>query len=135
MKLTQKMQDIFKRRKVTLRPDNQVVEHATYGCKTVLTPEQFAVYEAAMKSHFVGTATNFAKQEQWSEFMGCIAHYNSMLDKNDICLPWIEDEDVTNEKINEAADDYDYCAKKLMNEEGEDYETGKVNNVYHSTLD
>lgn len=114
MKLTRKMEDLFKKWKTTIRPDRQSVTHPTYKTTRLVDPVAFAVYETALKANyahqFAGMALNNYRTDQ---LMGVMAHFQDMADPNDIGLPLIDDKDITQDYINQTAQDYDYCAAWL----------------------
>ena len=114
MKMTKKMEDLFKKWKTVIRTNSQSVTHLTYKTTRVVDLVAFAVYETALKANyahqFAGMALNKYRADQ---LMGMMAHFQEMADPNDICLPWIDDKDITQDYINQTAQDYDYCAAWL----------------------
>lgn len=113
----------------------QVVTHDTYGTSTMLTPEQFAIYEVAMKARYthqmIGLAIN---NYQAQEILGCMTHYQRMAQQNGIELPFIKDE-WGQDECNKAAQDYDWAVACLQNDNGIDVDTKKPRNLYKACLD
>jgi hypothetical protein len=128
------MQQILQRYKVKVRKNPETVEHQTYGFRTVVDPESFAIYEAALKAVYISNMVFLKVQGQWREFMACQAYHGELFGKNDIPLPWIA-EGWGEAKGKEAADDYRYCAAELSERTGKDAETGQARNLYYSLLD
>ena len=133
--MKEKLEEIYKRYDVKQRTENQTVTHQTYETETILTPEQFALFEAAVKSHYIATQVNFMLVENWSEFMGAMGYFNDfafvpyMID-----TPWIRDE-WGQTKRDEASKDYNYVGQLLAKESGIDATTGEERNAYYATLD
>jgi hypothetical protein len=128
------LDDILKRYKITKRANEQIVIHHTYGFRTVLTPEQFAVYEAALRAVYISWIVYFKVRNDWSSFMGCLQYHRTVADPNDISLPHIA-ESWGEDKAKEASADYKYCAHLLTQMVGRDADNGGERGLYYATLD
>jgi hypothetical protein len=133
MILTKRLQLILDKWKTRIREKAEIVEHETYGGKTIVDPLPFAVYETALKATYVNWQIYHKERENWSEFMGCQVYHQIIGDRNNISLPWIEDDWGHAEGL-AAEQDYRYCCSLLAKEEGED-EKGEPTNLYYALLD
>jgi hypothetical protein len=132
--MTERMQQILKRYKVKVRKNPQTVEHQTYRFRTVVDPESFAIYEAALKANYISNMVFLKARGQWGQFMACQGYHAELFGKNDIPLPWIA-ECWGGEKGEQAADDYRHCAVELTERTGKDSESGRERNLYYGLLD
>ena len=132
--MTERMQQILKRYKVKVRANPETVHHQTSETNTVVDPESFAIYEAALKAVYISNMVFLKLKGQWREFLGCQVYYGELFGKNDIPVPWIAD-GWDEAKGKEAAGDYHYCAAELSERTGKDAETGEERNLYHALLD
>jgi hypothetical protein len=101
--LTRRMQEIFRRYDITVRDGPQTVHYEANQISTVVEPEDFAIYEAMLKSYHVHEMVVVAMQN-----IGCPD------------LPWM-----SADVAQQAASDYRYCADALAEREGRDAETGQ----------
>lgn len=113
----------------------QVVKHDAYGTRTMLTPEQFAIYEIALKALYAHQMIGLALHSRPAgEILGCMTHYHRLAEPNGIDLPFIKDE-WGQDECNKAAQDYDWAVARLQEDTGIDVETGKPRNLYMACLD
>jgi hypothetical protein len=136
----------LKKWKVKIRSGPQSVTHSTYGTETILSPEQFAIYEGALKAiythWFIETMPGGGMQ---GNVLGVIAYHRSIADLNDISLPYIPNKyfrgrqsvvnELGKEYSAEAARDYHFFAAILREETGTNAKTGEAENLYYATLD
>jgi hypothetical protein len=128
------MERIFRKYNVKVRDCAQTVRHETYEFRTVVEPEDFAIYEACLKAQYVCHQVYHALRGQWSEFTGCIAWSHRLCDPNQISLPWIRDEWGAAE-AEQASRDYHECCKALSPRTGRDADTGEERSLIYGLLD
>ena len=116
-----KLDDILKRYEVKTRAEEQIVTHLTYGFRTVLNPDQFAVYEAALLAVYISWMVYFKVRNDSSSFMGSLQYHRAVANPNDISLPYIA-ESWGEDKAQEASEDHKYCAHLLTQMVGGDAE-------------
>lgn len=115
------MTAIQERYKVTLRTKNQTVRHQAYGTETEVSPEQFAVYEAALKAMYIHQFVTYCVLQEWRRGAGTVAYFGRMMGENDIVQPWIKDDEITEATARQASKDYIAC-QRWIEEAGLYYE-------------
>ena len=124
----------LKKYKIKLRKENQIVTHQMYGTRTVLTPEQFAWYELAIKSIYTHLQINHSVRKMYNEFLGCMVYHQNLADPNDIYLPYIPDKPKL-ATAEQAYRDYGQAVNYLQQHDGKDAENGEPRNLYYACLD
>ena len=109
--------------------------HEFYGTRTMLTPEQFAIYEIALKAIYTHQMIGLTiHNHSVQEIRGCMTYYHRLAEPNGISLPFINDE-WGQDECNKAAQDYDWAVVRLQNDNGIDVETKEPRNLYMACLD
>lgn len=132
--LSKRIERIFDLYGVVWRAAPQAVRHQTYGFTTVVDPDGFAVFEAALKSVYISNVVWFKVQGLRREFMNSHAYYGHLFRKNGIDIPGIA-EDWGAEETRRAAEDYHYCAAELGRRTGQDQSSGEARDLYYALLD
>ena len=128
------VKELFKVYKVKLRKENQTVRHQAYGFETVITPEQFAIYEIALKAMYIHLQYNHSQRKMYQQFFGTQIYYQSLCDPHDIELPYIP-EKLKMEKAERGIQDYYKAVAYLKKENGTDAKTHETRNLYYALLD
>ena len=85
----ERLGEIFKRYKVKIGKECRTIRHATYHFKTLLDPNQVAIWEAAFKACYVAHQV-YNKNHDMRQFMGCMLYHQSIAEENgDFGLPYI----------------------------------------------
>lgn len=116
IRLTKKLETVFRRYDVELRKQNSTVVHAVTGETTDCDPLLFAVYEAAVKSEYLSNALH----PMWPEACeaGFDRHYQSLAHANGFFLPdpsEVPEKDREKRGMQGAADHY-YCVSLISGE-------------------
>jgi hypothetical protein len=74
IRLTKKLERALRRYSVSMREENTIVEHATYGRETDCDPITFAVFEGAIKSIYLANAPQ--RSEASERYHHWLAHRN-----------------------------------------------------------
>ena len=128
------MKQLFKDYGVKVRKENQTVQHNAYGFNTVLNPEQFAVYEVALKAMYIHLQYNYSSQKMFQRFFETQLYYQHLCDRNEIELPWIPEKPKMDKAEKGIKDYYDAC-EWLRKQNGTDSETHETRNLYYALLD
>ena len=112
IKLTKVMTKILKHYEVKLRNEPQLVTHNAYKTTTLVSPSVYAVYEAAIKAHYVVTFMSLYPNVR--ESLGCMAYFQSLI-AADTQLPWISDEMMEDKDriMNEANQHFHKCSRAI----------------------
>ena len=131
--------DLFKRYGVAVRERQQIVEHEAYGRHTVISPHQFALYEAAIKASYISHEFRKRIGPKTNERFHVIdmtqpGHYQQIARKDGFTLPTF-DPDWTEAKWKQAAEDYSYIAGQFRKMVGKDARSGEEIDLYYACLD
>jgi hypothetical protein len=85
--VTKKIESILTRYGVRLRTGDQKVTHQVYGFTTVVTAEQFAVFEVALKSAFINWAGHFLLKGDRAALAEVLGMYTRLFRMNNIAPP------------------------------------------------
>lgn len=132
---TTRLSEIVKRYKVKLRAGQHIVHHLTYGWQTKLTADQFAIFEAALKSVYICNQVHNKNDGDIHQFVNYMNYMDVIFDKHNLGVaPYIDDK-WDRKKEKQAHDDYHYCAYLLGQETGIDARSGEERNLYDACLD
>lgn len=86
IRLTKKLERALRRYFVSMRDENTIVEHATYGRETDCDPITFAVFEGAIKSVYLANALH-CRSKASERYYHWLAHRNGFELPNPSSLP------------------------------------------------
>lgn len=133
--MTKRLQTLLQRYGVELRNGNQAVEHATYQFTTILSPEQFAIFQAAALAIYIHSQIIYRMQGEKEQYQRLQQyHEQHIFGPYGIAVPnipstWGE------RKYLQAHEDYYYLSGLLRNQVGQDARSGKARNLYAAVLD
>lgn len=113
IRLTKRLERLFKAYRVKIRDHNTTVTHKTYGETTVCPPIVFAVFEVAIKSVYASTVIYLAVKDDMAACSQYRQWYESIADDGEFFLPYIADEDITEKNGTAHSDNYLYCVDVL----------------------